>query len=1400
MHRKFFHGNGVFLKHLFQLFLVGSLLFQQVSAIAQSSSWQKMMLDTNVNFYDVQQAFNDFWAGKDIVKGKGYMAFKRWENFMEPRCFPTGERMKPNAVQSALELIPKSLMQTPALWTYEGNTSVPHGDGAGSGRINQVRNAPGNPGTWYACAPAGGLWKTVDAGDTWTVVNTDFLSAIGVSDVAIDPEDPDILYIATGDHEAGNTYSIGILKSEDGGTSWQSTGLSYAIQQSYYGSRILIDPENSQRLFAATSAGLYYSEDAAENWTQLMTGEFRDVQRAHGIENIFFAVGNDDEFYRSNDNGLTWSLVSTGLPTSNVNRMAFCTSPADSNVVYIIACDLVYGLEGIYRSTDKGQSFTQQSDAFPNVLDWSTVGDDPGGQGWYDLAIACDPFNSNKVYTGGINIWSSSDGGITFSCATDWHNTPFLPFIHADIHSIQFIEGTSTILVGSDGGVSTFDGIEAIDKSGNLQIAQVHRFGISQYNPGETLSGWQDNGVNHTYGGMFNHVVDSDGMECIIHPTQPNIMYASKQSGMIFRTFSGPENLTMFVNSNSTGVNEAGSFVTPFVIGSNPSHLYIGKSKVYKSTNLGQDFTALAGFGSGPIRSLAVAPSDNNYIYASKNNSLYKCTNGFNFSFVSGLPNMYISDIAVDASNPLKIYLTFSGYNSLYKVYYSTNGGSSWTNLSSGLPNIPVNCITTLNGINGAIYIGTDVGVYYRDDSTGGWIPFSDQLPNTIVTDIEIQYPTSRVYCSTHGRGIWSSPVYAFPDVDAGLSEILDPNSVICNDTIVPKIKLFNSGSLPLTNVELIYSASGGTTDTTLWVGNLPSFDTTLVELNAYVFPSGTNNFQVTIGQVNGFVNDDFSQNNSLIISVAMNAEPGEYLPVTIFYETLCSAELIDISIYDFQDSLVFIQEGLPIYSSVELHTCLKDNCYSLVVEGIFPATQCDSQGGSLFDELNQITIGTISPWVSTFNDMQFCIGNYIAGCTNPVALNYNPDAQFENGTCTFPDDHMILYLDPDYWPDEIAWEIADSNGTVLYSTDFGDITDDPYTIYNVYLPDGCYTLTMYDSFGDGLYSEVSDCYIFDQDGNVYVEVGEYTNIAVYPFCTNSPLCSNCSDIEGCTNVHACNYFQFASIDNGTCSFGIPNDECVEAIPIVPNGVPNPSSNIMACIYENPNVVCPALNPVWFKFLYTGGTVAITIEAGTLISPNFGIIAHCSNGPHITCNDLNGVLLNTINLQCDDLIPGTVYYIYVGGEFETTGTFSISILQNLTGCTNPSASNFEPCAINDNGSCLITGCMDVHSCNFDPIATISAPDTCIPGSCAQTNACNFDPAANCHIQELCDYSCINCPGDLDSNGTVNTSDLILFVTSYGCNSECGDADLSGNDDVSIADLILLLAAFGNVCY
>lgn len=771
--------KSLFNKKIPLLFILFSILLFGDYSFAQD--WVHKMNDPSVNFYDVQKSFNSYWKqkerkekfkkifsfGQNIEKeNEGEILYKRWENYVAPRVYPSGNRSVMEAGNQELQKIItnhayKSSMQVGGNWSPLGAFTVPT-NGGGAGRLSCIRFNPNNSNIIYVGAPAGGLWKSVNSGSSWTTF-TDALPTLGINDIAIDPTNANVMYIATGDADASDTYGVGILKSINGGISWTITGLNWTAAQSRTISRVIINPNDNNMVFAATNVGLFKSTDAGITWTKVLaTGSIKDLELKPGDPTVIYAVSSTN-FYKSTNTGDNFSVVSTGLPPSyTVDRIAIAVTPADPSYVYLVYSDNnVSGFLGLYRSTNSGTDFNMQANS-PNLLGWASDGSDSEGQGWYTLSIAASPVNKDEIVVGGVNIWKSYDGGVGWYLNAHWYGDGGVPYVHADIHDLIYQPDGNACYAATDGGIfiTPDGGYSWQDKSDGLQIGQMYRLGNSVSDANQVLQGWQDNGTSLYNNGNWSAVLGGDGMECFIDWSDPNYMYAEYQYGALNASADGGASFYYIAN----GITETGQWITPWQQDPiDPQTIYAGFENVWKSVDRGNNWTKISSINSNGLTCLAVAKSNHQYIYASNGTTIYKTTNGgTSWNTVPGPLGVSntITYIAVSATDPNKIWITFSGYTAIYKIFKSVDGGLTWINLSGNLPNIPVNCVVNQNGTNDGVYVGTDLGVYYSDADLTSWMPYSNGLPNVIVDELEIQYATNKLRAATYGRGLWETTIY----------------------------------------------------------------------------------------------------------------------------------------------------------------------------------------------------------------------------------------------------------------------------------------------------------------------------------------------------------------------------------------------------------------------------------------------------------------------------------------------------------------------------------------------------------------------------------------------------------------------------------------------------------------
>lgn len=698
-----------------------------------------------------------------------------------------------------------------ANWSFQG-PDYSDGGYSGIGRINAIEFHPTDPNTYWVGTAGGGLWKTTNDGQTWTNETPD-LPVLGVSDVDVNPLNPNVIYLCTGDRDASDTYSIGVLKSTDGGATWNATGLQWNSSQLRLANCLVINSLDTNSLTLAASNGIYKSYDAGATWTRYQTtGHYKQVLQNPADTSILYATrygNNNGGIYRSTDGGQSWSNV---LSNSGKRRTTLAVTPQDPSIVMAVVANTASGLEGIYHSSNSGASFSKiysasGSNCNGNLITGNLSGNGCGRQGWYDLAIAIDPTDSDNIYVGGVNTWMSTNGGTIWDLANQWYFTSNGAHnVHADKHWLAFHPlKPGWLYECNDGGVYKTNNPGGVwtDLSDGLGITQYYRNAVSNL-ADFVIGGAQDNGTKGLYMGTWYDLTGGDGMNCEVDYLDSNTFYTAIQYGELRRTTNGGQNFTD-IHNNIPG-RPRGAWITPYVVSPhNNNHLIAAYDSIYFSPDKGNSWmplTASVSGGDNALR-LAMTADSSGTLYA-----IYPDTDVvfYTHQFVPGnmvtmdtirVPyNGSISDIKVDQKKYDHFWITFSRYGSPQVAEY--NAGS-WSNIRSGLPDVPVYCFEQ-DTSNDVVYVGTSVGVFYIDTATNGrWEPFNNNLPSIEVTDLGINYTTNEIWASTYGRGMWKSVKQFYitppPDTSTNIATIpynantivVAPNpnrgsfSIVCN-------------------------------------------------------------------------------------------------------------------------------------------------------------------------------------------------------------------------------------------------------------------------------------------------------------------------------------------------------------------------------------------------------------------------------------------------------------------------------------------------------------------------------------------------------------------------------------------------------------------------------------------
>jgi hypothetical protein len=628
-----------------------------------------------------------------------------------------------------------------------------------SGRALDIEFHPTDPSIVFVGSATGGLWMSTDGGDTW-VTTTEELPTLGIGAVTVLPWDPDIVLVATGEATMnyGRAGGVGVLKSTDAGLTWNPTGLSYPAAGLWgHGFHAMeVNPLTGTILAGATD-GLWRSTDEGDTWTAVRTGgDYYDVKWKPGDANrVYCAKGSasgGNNVKVSTDDGLTWTKAGTGQPAGfQIGKTKIAVTPADPTVIYAYYTNLQTTLTlAVCRSTDDGAT-------------WTTRNSDQtlaGGQGWYNLVLAVDPDDPDRLIAGMVDLLVSTDGGTSFTPTGVGNILGDETSLHVDHHGIAYEPGSTTnVWVATDGGVwrSTDDGDTWRSRREGINTYQFYDICVAQTDPIFMMGGTQDNGIPGRDGpfSWFVTTLVADGMVCNVDPTNASIIYGEAQLGDHVRSVDGGQSWSDIMN----GITGWGDWVTPVDEDQNdPTHLYTSTTAgIFRTTNGGDLWENVAPHEAVWI---SISPIDGNVVWTVHDSSGVWLTTDDGGSWTAASASGFVvgpaTRILADPADVQAAFATFGGYEeSTARVARTTDRGVSWIDVTGDFPAQPVNVIVVDPLDPDHWYVGTDVGVWVSTSGGTTWIPFEAGLANAIVYDLEIQRSTRKLVAGTHGRGAW---------------------------------------------------------------------------------------------------------------------------------------------------------------------------------------------------------------------------------------------------------------------------------------------------------------------------------------------------------------------------------------------------------------------------------------------------------------------------------------------------------------------------------------------------------------------------------------------------------------------------------------------------------------------
>ena len=758
-----------------------------------SQDWVDRMRNPDADFREAQKSFDDAWADRAYEKGNGYKQFKRWENFITPRMDKSGryDATKSWARFARYRTGLGPNFRVAGSWTQLGPFAPPGGyNSNGIGRLDCIAFHPTDANTYWVGTPSGGLWQTKNNGQSWHTIS-DGWEGLGISDIVIDQKNPNIMYVATGDRDHYAVHSFGILKSIDGGNTWSPSGLT-SLSRIF---KLLIDPDDSDILLAATCCGLYRTTNGGLTWTLIETipdHQIFDIAFRPGDNNMVYAVAYDADydhdigqyvrtfgFYRSLNNGRTFESLPIPFPMEETNRIEIGVSADDPDKVYLYCSDAqTSSFYGLFKSTESGLNFKKIADPADPVIHPEnpatklTINDVLLYQGWYDWTMQVNPLDANEIYLGAVGMIRTYDGGDTWEYVAGYNSGAGA--IHTDFHAIEYHPITNKVYVGCDGGMwrEPDVGLEWTPLNDSLVATQNYTFSSSLMGD-NILIGNQDNSTFYYNGEEWDIISGGDGTGCLIDPAVPEVLYSSSQLGYLYKIDHG-EFQSMLSPERTNQPSRWESVIRMNTVFRN--ELYALYQDVWKSEDAGVTWKNISNGKMGSpyyvMEQLEIAESNSDYIYTADNYEVYRTADGG--ETWTNLPRPWdqyegVGDLEIDPTNPDRIWVcTWSG-----RVFQTDNGGAKWTDISGSLPAIKANNIIYQKGANAGLYLAMDVGVFYKDKTMSDWLPFYTNLPNVVVTDLEIIYCTGTLRAATYGRGVWETELLNF-----------DPSEVCCNSEI----------------------------------------------------------------------------------------------------------------------------------------------------------------------------------------------------------------------------------------------------------------------------------------------------------------------------------------------------------------------------------------------------------------------------------------------------------------------------------------------------------------------------------------------------------------------------------------------------------------------------------------
>ncbi len=1140
-------------RFLFIFLFIYSFVYSQAEYPYDSNDktlpyWIKEMYSSNPDPGKIELLYNKYYNENKFIKNKHTQYYKRWKRSLsrkinKPKLYSNNYNNKKLGLPEWECLGPFDFDRVAKTSSYAG----------GSAHIYTVEQSISNNNVLYAGGATCGLWKSINKGMYWTPLFDTELMINEVYSLEIDHQNSDIVYFSSG----GDLY-----RTLDGGNSFE---LLYEIG---FIKDIIMHPNNTNLVYVCADDNLYLLNVIDNTLEVLLSGDILEIEFHPNQNNIVYVVkrdGNQTIFFKSIDQGQNFEIYDNGWPSplngNEQRRTEIAVSPDFPDRIVALATGSANGgsgLYGIYVSDNQGESWEFRccgnspagipSAENQNLMGWDHEGLDDGGQYYYDLALAIDPNNADKIHVGGVNHWISDDGGYTFTCPSKWSwadDKENDKYVHADIHDIKYYN--EDLWIACDGGIFYSDnqgesisqrmfGIAGTDfwgfgagfSDGNVMIGGTYHNATllkdnDTYIQGDSLLGTLENGG-------WVSICGGDNYRGFVNYGNGRQVYLDEWGSGGGYNLSGNRNIplegfTMSVLSNASYITGESSNLEfdPRCY----NILYIGNGNIlYKSFNNGYSSSPLFDFGES-VAAIEVGWNNPSIIYVSTYASYWSTKNVWRSddggeTFINITPTFpgvvdddWIPyDITVNENDANIVWIARCpndlGYDSYEgsKIYKSINGGENWINVTgSGLSGENITNIEYQRGSENGIYLGTRKNVYYKDDSLDNWTLYNNGLPaSTYSTQLVPYYLESKLKNGTN-RSAWEVDFYQQFPPSAQISA--NKLKINCNNNI---IQFVDHSALSNSNPSWLWTFPGGSPSTS-------------IEKNPIVeyYEEGLYSVSLTIS-------DDFGTDSQTIIDLI------EYTndPISLqgyncegdCQENFISGTIIANDSYGdgwngnnisiLVNGEILNQYTLESGSYEEFELCIplntENNCVEVIVqEGGWP----EEVSWTIIDVNGNLISEGESPFYS--NLYNTCP---VYGCTDQNAINFNEEANTDDGSCCLGEFYTVLLEDGygDGWNGNNL--VIDSYVVTLLD---GSEGEEVICLAN---SENCINIST--DVGGGWPEEISWS-IFNSQNELILSGG-------MPY-------SGCF-LEGCTDINACNYNIEATIDNGECEYPIENDDC----------------------------------------------------------------------------------------------------------------------------------------------------------------------------------------------------------------------------------------------------------------